>query len=762
MIYDDIMRELDSRQSYKASVYAPYYICSYAVHVFNLMNRQREVYWESKRLPNMRMHVVFVAPPGFMKSYYLGVMGGDAYGIFKNCGTNVGYEQSMCLPAGQYVQMADGSNKLIENVVPGDEVLSWDNKIVPTIVTHTLKLHSSKILKVTLEDGRVIRLTPEHPLLTFPIKWKQVGEVKCSEYIAVPRKYDIQGIYVNPSEAYLIGLMLADGNFRGLTVYGDNEEIYEECKRCVESLGCNIRKNPKRPIEWIITDSGSGYPNRVRQLLNTYGLTPDVVKETKFIPREVFTWDNRAIGMLLRGLISGDGHVGSGQIQFTNLSRSLIYGAQQLLLRFGIISTIWYNKDSEIYNLYIRGADVDKYLSLIGVSYPSVDMPKTRKASKGKVPPGIWEIIDQERGEVSWNKLGMITGFALAQSKSKHTGLPNDVVLKIGEYLQSDILCKIADPTIAWMKIQHIVELPEDDVYNLSTDNHTFVAQNIITHNSEAGFIGTVVNMNGVGFPEYGAAYQFKEGVLLVDEFSAITDAMHVQYNTQLSTQLLAALDHGNVHKRLANGKIAYETSLTLWAGVQPARYDLSSGLGRRLFFLLFLPTRDDNEQLMRTMHATRNLRPNRPAMEGLWHKIDHFRQSMDGIQKVEFDNDVLDIYFKLGLYSYESAYFDRLMLGYQLAMYGPEKHVVVNTKDQELLELVTREKLWRDEIAKGVDYTQIIRIIEELGGKVTKAMLVEEAIMVGWNAEQVYSTLADMSKYGVVRFQGPYVELIR
>lgn len=374
MIYDDIMRELDSRQSYKASVYAPYYICSYAVHVFNLMNRQREVYWESKRLPNMRMHVVFVAPPGFMKSYYLGVMGGDAYGIFKNCGTNVGYEQSM----------------------------------------------------------------------------------------------------------------------------------------------------------------------------------------------------------------------------------------------------------------------------------------------------------------------------------------------------------------------------------------------------SEAGFIGTVVNMNGVGFPEYGAAYQFKEGVLLVDEFSAITDAMHVQYNTQLSTQLLAALDHGNVHKRLANGKIAYETSLTLWAGVQPARYDLSSGLGRRLFFLLFLPTRDDNEQLMRTMHATRNLRPNRPAMEGLWHKIDHFRQSMDVIQKVEFDNDVLDIYFKLGLYSYESAYFDRLMLGYQLAMYGPEKHVVVNTKDQELLELVTREKLWRDEIAKGVDYTQIIRIIEELGGKVTKAMLVEEAIMVGWNAEQVYSTLADMSKYGVVRFQGPYVELIR
>jgi len=148
--------------------------------------------------------------------------------------------------------------------------------------------------------------------------------------------------------------------------------------------------------------------------------------------------------------------------------------------------------------------------------------------------------------------------------------------------------------------------------------------------------------------------------------------------------------------------------------------------------------------------------------MESLWHKIDHFRKSMDIIQTVEFDNDVLDIYFKLGLYSYEAAYFDRLMLGFHLAMYGPEKHVVVSTKDQELLELVSREKVWRDEIAKGVDYTQIIRIIEELGGRVTKPMLVEEAIMVGWNAEQVYSTLADMSRYGIIRFQGPHVELIK
>lgn len=372
MIYDMIMEELNSRESYKASVYAPYYICSFATHVFNLMNRKNEIYWDSKRLPNMRLHVMFVAPPGYMKSYYLSTMGGDDYGVFQHSGVDIGYEQAM----------------------------------------------------------------------------------------------------------------------------------------------------------------------------------------------------------------------------------------------------------------------------------------------------------------------------------------------------------------------------------------------------TEAGFIGTIVNMNGIGLPTQGAAETFKNGLLLIDEFSAITSALKNQINSQLDTQLLAALDHGKVFKRLSTGKIEYTTSLTLWAGVQPARYDLSSGLGRRLCFLLFLPNRFDNEALLTTVHKTRNLKPNKMEIQKMWGVIKGFVGKMDTIKRVEFDDSVLAKYRELGLFSYESSYFDRLLLGYYLAKFGVDTTIHIDMKDKELNNLLDKEKKWRDEISRGVDYVQLIKIIETFGNSVEINTLVTEALMVGWNAAQVHEMLGEMRKFNMVSIKGKIVTL--
>lgn len=284
---------------------------------------------------------------------------------------------------------------------------------------------------------------------------------------------------------------------------------------------------------------------------------------------------------------------------------------------------------------------------------------------------------------------------------------------------------------------------------------------------TEAGFIGTISNMNGVNIPTEGAAMTFRHGMLLIDEFSAITNAMKVQYNAQMDSQLLAALDHGNVYKRLGAGKIEYKTNLSLWAGVQPARYDLTSGLGRRMCFLLFLPTRYDNEQLMETMARTRNIRPDEGNMQDLWRSINAWYNDMYKIEKVEFDDSVLKAYKNMKLFSYESSYFDRLILGYHLATYGPEKHMCVSADNKDLMEVLTREKKWRDQIMQGVDFVQIERLIQSAGVpcegdkyKITKRELVSEAIMVGWNAQQVHEMLIQMLKFGIISVKGNEVTL--
>jgi hypothetical protein len=279
---------------------------------------------------------------------------------------------------------------------------------------------------------------------------------------------------------------------------------------------------------------------------------------------------------------------------------------------------------------------------------------------------------------------------------------------------------------------------------------------------TESGLVGTIINTNGIGIPSEGAALTYQHGFLCIDEFSAITEARKAQYNNQMDTQLLAVLDHGRVRKRLGGGEIKYNTNVTVWGGVQPARYDLASGMGRRMCFLLFLPTSLDNDNLMETMQRTKNIRPDDKAMESLWGHVKNWSSSMYDIKRVEFDDSVGQLYKDLKLFSFESSYFDNLILGYHLAVNGVDRHIDVSVKDDNRLrKMIKDQKKWRDEIITGVDYIQLIRIIESIGmenkdGKIqcNRFEIINETIMIGWNMQQVNNLITEMAKSGLVSFK--------
>ena len=268
---------------------------------------------------------------------------------------------------------------------------------------------------------------------------------------------------------------------------------------------------------------------------------------------------------------------------------------------------------------------------------------------------------------------------------------------------------------------------------------------------TEAGFVGTFTSNGGTTVPIEGAAKQYENGIMIIDEFSAITKALQMQHSNQLDNQLLTALDHGHVTKRLGAGKIEFDTRMTLWAGVQPARFDLTSGMGRRLQYLVFIPTKADNEYLMDTMHGNRNQAPNQKHLQGMWNDMLKFKDDMRKVQTVEFDDSVLNMYKSLGLYSFEASYFDRLVLGYQIAMYGPEKHMTISMKDNLLIELVSRQKKWRSQISMGIENIQLLKIIELAGDNPSRTQIVEDAAMYGWNAQQVFEMLKDMKMSGTI-----------
>ena len=265
-------------------------------------------------------------------------------------------------------------------------------------------------------------------------------------------------------------------------------------------------------------------------------------------------------------------------------------------------------------------------------------------------------------------------------------------------------------------------------------------------------------NNEKVSLSEFGRVFEKKktDDIKLKFDFAWLhhqkSNKHHWQYwLLQLDNQLLTALDHGHVTKRLGGGKIEFDTRMTLWAGVQPARFDLTSGMGRRLQYLVFIPTKADNEYLMDTMHGNRNQAPNQKHLQGMWSDMLRFKDDMRKVQTVEFDDSVLKMYKSLGLYSFEASYFDRLVLGYQIAMYGPEKHMVVSMKDNMLLDIVAQQKKWRSQISMGIENIQLLKIIELAGDHPSRAQIVEDAAMYGWNAQQVFEMLKDMKMSGTI-----------
>jgi len=84
---------------------------------------------------------------------------------------------SSCFVAGTTITMANGTFKNIEDIVAGDQVLSYDtvkNETYVSTVRHTVKGNTAKVATVTLANGTTVRCTPSHPIYTTD-GWKSVN-----------------------------------------------------------------------------------------------------------------------------------------------------------------------------------------------------------------------------------------------------------------------------------------------------------------------------------------------------------------------------------------------------------------------------------------------------------------------------------------------------------------------------------------------------------------------------------------------------------
>jgi len=94
-VYDEALNLLKQRGIQFVDEFIPYYLASFGCHMFNLANQAHKFYHYFDVLPDMRLHVIMVAPPGFSKSFFLKHLLHKDYGLLANIGIPVTFEGRM-------------------------------------------------------------------------------------------------------------------------------------------------------------------------------------------------------------------------------------------------------------------------------------------------------------------------------------------------------------------------------------------------------------------------------------------------------------------------------------------------------------------------------------------------------------------------------------------------------------------------------------------------------------------------------------------
>ncbi|RLE67016.1 MAG: hypothetical protein DRJ38_00150 [Thermoprotei archaeon] len=284
-----------------------------------------------------------------------------------------------------------------------------------------------------------------------------------------------------------------------------------------------------------------------------------------------------------------------------------------------------------------------------------------------------------------------------------------------------------------------------------------------IQQTTAAGFVGTTRFVNGGRVYEPGLAEIYKNAILGVEEFSDLTNAFQTEHGRQLENALLTALDSGRVEKSLASGEIRYVTHVTLQCGVQPARYDMSGGLGRRFLFIVFIPSERDFETLKWARRAATGKRLNPLRVDRIRMGIRDIIRKLDKVQDVEIDERLYRFFDRktdqFRILHFEEELWERLAIGYTV-MRGRVDRVLRVTVDDELLRIIERAVADRRKVQRGAAYLQVFVALKDLGGEATPRELRDRLTWYSLDWSQSSPLIADLMRMGALEHSGNKVKL--
>ena len=304
----------------------------------------------------------------------------------------------------------------------------------------------------------------------------------------------------------------------------------------------------------------------------------------------------------------------------------------------------------------------------------------------------------------------------------------------------------------------------------------TMMGPNSVT---EAGMFGSVDEEGALtGRP---LARELCGGFLGFEEFSSMSDASKKDHSMDMKNQLLTSLDNGRVQKAMRAGWVQYTTRYTVWAGTQPARFELDSGLDRRFFIIDIEMTSEKELAFKRAQHRQSNMTidertalANKAIELKAWFKTRMKQAVANPPTGVIFDDDFGSWVERDDVRSFEADLFRRLAIGYHMMQPdwkgGGPLLVTVDDRLRKILELTLRmrrrvmdadlqmmkDTFWMKDLPKSTLVKEVSRMVTMGDYQSAKRWIIENLVGQEWYSEHTPDTKRRGRRGVVCRFGPP------
>lgn len=287
-----------------------------------------------------------------------------------------------CFAGDTIIVTKEGAYEIADLV--GKEVTVWDGLDWKTIDNFRLTGVDQPMLKITMQDGAELRVTPYHMMILADGSRVEAGDLTTGDELLLSDQ-TCDGPHVEEG-AYLKGFLLGDGSLVTKCHKGPNENTFIQrpalylydtkycCKARLVSSGDELKVgkvNTNAIPELSFVPCGDGRAMMTGLTVRKDALLKWAGDYKTGLPKDVFTWNRVSKCELLAGLFDADGttldSVNGYGYQLTSVNRRFLLSVQTLLKTIGVRSKVTLSKEGGL-RLMPGGAYVTQPLYRLSVS----------------------------------------------------------------------------------------------------------------------------------------------------------------------------------------------------------------------------------------------------------------------------------------------------------------------------------------------------------------------------------------------------------